>query len=520
MTYLISQLWLYLLCAGLLGLLLGWIIWGWWNRRSVANARAEYERERLALESAFEADKTALREDRADAFKARDEALKVKASLLSELDGERKVTSEAKAQIGRLNQAELAARDQFERDLKTTQQKLDLERNTAAEAKKAVEEIRASQHKEIEGKQAALTDAEHANGALRAKLEKLEADSHQAKAALTVNLEDEQKAKAALQTDLQRERAELMKAKGAVDTVRVEMNREIEAKQTAATGAVKAAETAKRDAETARRELARFKTETMKANDEALKAVEQSLSDERRAKAALEVEVKRDRVELSEAKDRIEEIRGEMSRKLNEKDAALVAAESEANLKDEVARNEIARLRTTGEQSTSGQNDVDQLRLRMQQTIDGERKAKAAAEADRSKLLSNERELESEVARLRALLKQNETESAKTAKPKFTTDAPRPTSLFDRRPEQVDDLKEVKGIGPVMERVLNENGCYHFKQLANFSPRDIEWISQALGSFPDRIERDNWVGQAQTLYLQKYGKRHDVGDVRTLETVS
>ena len=84
----------------------------------------------------------------------------------------------------------------------------------------------------------------------------------------------------------------------------------------------------------------------------------------------------------------------------------------------------------------------------------------------------------------------------------------------------MDDLKQVKGIGPVMERILNENGCYHFKQLANFSRRDMEWISQALGSFPDRIERDNWIGQAQALYAKKYGQRHDLGAVRTLEQVS
>ncbi len=92
---------------------------------------------------------------------------------------------------------------------------------------------------------------------------------------------------------------------------------------------------------------------------------------------------------------------------------------------------------------------------------------------------------------------------------KFTTTAPKPASLYETRPAEVDDLKEIKGIGPVMERILNEKGCYHFKQLANFSPQDIEWVSAAIETFPNRIERDQWVEQAKTLHHTKYGERHD-----------
>ena len=91
MTYLISQLWLYLLAAGLLGLLLGWIIWGWRSRQMIADLKAEQQKEQVALKRAFETEKLALEEDRAAAFRSRDEALKLKASLIGELEGERKV---------------------------------------------------------------------------------------------------------------------------------------------------------------------------------------------------------------------------------------------------------------------------------------------------------------------------------------------------------------------------------------------------------------------------------------------
>jgi predicted flap endonuclease-1-like 5' DNA nuclease len=524
MTYLISQLWLYLLCAGLLGLLLGWVIWGWWGRRLIADARADHERERLALEQRFEADRVSLQEERAAAFLARDDALKVKASLIGELEGERKAGAEAKAEIGRLTQADLAARGEYERNLAALEEQIELERSTAAEARKAVDAIRIDMRQQVEEKEEALNTAETVNETLRARLQKIEADAQLAKAALQESLEAERNAKTSLQADLQRDRAELGKIKDAANEVQAEMSRQIQAKQAALVTAENAASAAKRDVEAARHELTRFKDETAKANDETLKTMEQSLNDERRSKAALEAELRRERAELSAAKDAIDEARVEVSRHVQEKQTAIAAAQSEAKLKAEMAEGEIARLRSVAGRAGATSDEIERLRSQLSAISTRGEGDRAEAERLRRELVDaqeRERNLDAELARLRKLLSERETVSAKPAgKPAFTTDAPRPVSLYDRRPEIIDDLKEVKGIGPVMERILNENGCYHFKQLANFSARDIEWISQALGSFPDRIERDDWVDQAKALYVEKYGQRHDVGEVRTLETVS
>lgn len=87
--------------------------------------------------------------------------------------------------------------------------------------------------------------------------------------------------------------------------------------------------------------------------------------------------------------------------------------------------------------------------------------------------------------------------------------APVPELLLTERPEEVDDLKEIKGVGRVMEGVLNDKGVYLFHQIANFSDADVAWVNEAIEAFPGRIERDNWVGQAQDLYRAKYGKAHD-----------
>ncbi len=74
-----------------------------------------------------------------------------------------------------------------------------------------------------------------------------------------------------------------------------------------------------------------------------------------------------------------------------------------------------------------------------------------------------------------------------------------PANLFAERPDQVDDLQMIKGIGPKMEAVLNERGVYQYAQLAAFTEADLAWLDQATGSFPGRAARDEWVAQAKAL---------------------
>ena len=71
------------------------------------------------------------------------------------------------------------------------------------------------------------------------------------------------------------------------------------------------------------------------------------------------------------------------------------------------------------------------------------------------------------------------------------------TPLYEP-PSYTDDLKMIKGIGPVMEATLNELGVTTFKQLADFTQSDIDKVSKAIGAFPGRIERDDWVGKARS----------------------
>ena len=73
---------------------------------------------------------------------------------------------------------------------------------------------------------------------------------------------------------------------------------------------------------------------------------------------------------------------------------------------------------------------------------------------------------------------------------------------------EVDDLKEIVGIGKAFERTLHDLGIYSYRQIANFGVADIARVNMELKEFKGRMEQDDWVGQAKELYFKKYGGSH------------
>jgi predicted flap endonuclease-1-like 5' DNA nuclease len=61
-----------------------------------------------------------------------------------------------------------------------------------------------------------------------------------------------------------------------------------------------------------------------------------------------------------------------------------------------------------------------------------------------------------------------------------------------------DDLKQISGVGPVLERKLNDLGIYHFWQIAKWGEAEIAWVDESL-NFKGRITRDGWIAQASKL---------------------
>ena len=68
-----------------------------------------------------------------------------------------------------------------------------------------------------------------------------------------------------------------------------------------------------------------------------------------------------------------------------------------------------------------------------------------------------------------------------------------------------DDLKDIVGVGPFLERKLHSLGIYTFRQVSNFAKEDIDKVNEIIEFFPGRIERDNWVGQSEVFYEKKNG---------------
>ena len=62
-----------------------------------------------------------------------------------------------------------------------------------------------------------------------------------------------------------------------------------------------------------------------------------------------------------------------------------------------------------------------------------------------------------------------------------------------------DDLQQIKGIGPAIERTLNEMGIYRFHEIASMSEYDINRVAERLQGFHSRIYREDWIGQAREL---------------------
>lgn len=88
---------------------------------------------------------------------------------------------------------------------------------------------------------------------------------------------------------------------------------------------------------------------------------------------------------------------------------------------------------------------------------------------------------------------------------------------FDAPPFDFDDLKRIKGVGPVNEAMLNKLGFYTFKQIAEWTPQNIVWVESTL-AFPGRIAREDWVSQASVLMTgaeTEFSKRVDAGEVES-----
>ncbi len=184
--------------------------------------------------------------------------------------------------------------------------------------------------------------------------------------------------------------------------------------------------------------------------------------------------------------------------------------QEEAKLQRSNRELQASRLEANRLRSESARAEKDREKLnRLQKVLKETRLEKEVLEirlADRTRSLQrrDRRQASAPSSGTEIPLKDSSTEVTSPSQPDSgaTETTGNSAPLYSEKPEDSDDLKRIKGIGNAIESKLNNLGIYNFEQIAHFSDESIAWVAQKIGSFPDRIDRDRWVEQAQT-FLSK-----------------
>lgn len=244
---------------------------------------------------------------------------------------------------------------------------------------------------------------------------------------------------------------------------------------------------APKDAEIAR---LRARTEELEPFQERSRRLERELEqDHARASAALQGKNE----ELARHQTQIGEMESELARLRTQNQEDLTRFTETLQQRDQ----DIQRLRATVEELEVYRGEV-------------EKKEIALREAEERRVMDVS-EREEEIGALRKRLVEYRVAQRHQTQSKSADAASHGTAAAGRgtgksRPTQKDDLKQIHGIGPVMERVLNRMGMFTFRQIAEWKDQDVEHMASELNTFPDRIRHDNWVAGAKEQHFLKYGE--------------
>jgi predicted flap endonuclease-1-like 5' DNA nuclease len=76
--------------------------------------------------------------------------------------------------------------------------------------------------------------------------------------------------------------------------------------------------------------------------------------------------------------------------------------------------------------------------------------------------------------------------------------------IYGERPQQSDNLSDLKGVSKAIEKKLNDLGVYTFKQIALWDDEHLAEFATRLG-LKERLRREHWIDHARKLHLDKYG---------------
>ena len=113
------------------------------------------------------------------------------------------------------------------------------------------------------------------------------------------------------------------------------------------------------------------------------------------------------------------------------------------------------------------------------------------------------------------LLNEKDDELAYFAQRKYLLDY---TSFGTATEAEKDDLQMISGIGPYIEESLHAIDIFTFLQISKFTKRDINAIDIAIIYFSGRIERDEWVAQAEELVISEDKRKELLERIRSRKT--
>ena len=91
-----------------------------------------------------------------------------------------------------------------------------------------------------------------------------------------------------------------------------------------------------------------------------------------------------------------------------------------------------------------------------------------------------------------------EAKPAKEAKPEKEAKAKKSAPAKEKKVTTTvsDDLKQLSGVGPALEKKLHAAGVKSFEQIAAWSAKDVEAINEKISS-KGRVEKEGWIDQAK-----------------------
>lgn len=284
------------------------------------------------------------------------------------------------------------------------------------------------------------------------------------------------------------------------ESARAGEQRELGELQVAADFARRQAETLQhelRDAELARDTARREASEVR----EAAAKLTARLQEAEVAREKAKVEVDATLTAVAGARLRIVEVEGQRDA-VRQENERLKTLQVSAPPADEATRQRLETLKATLQAAETGWDAARAHAEEALQQLTATQRLLAASEVERSALAAQLFEAQVELA---TVLSTKEVAPPPSAKGESLVPDTVPPPVPAPKPVR-DDLQQIRGIGPAVERTLHRAGIYRYAQIAGWTREDILAMGEKLPRFKDRIVKDRWTAAARRLHIAKYGK--------------